>query len=64
VDDKAFYQEIVDWLKDRGHSDHEIDKILDRVRQYEKETQVDSLMDSYASGGLTLAEIIEEALRE
>jgi hypothetical protein len=39
-------------------------KILARVRQYERETKQDSIMDAIGSGTLDLAALIKEALGE
>jgi len=62
VDEETFYAEVVEWLKAKGHTQPEIEKILEGIRRYEQETQTDSLMESYGKGGMTLAAIIEEAL--
>ena len=64
MDEETFYAEVVEWLEERGHSQVEIEKILQRIRSYEQETQTDSLMESYGQGGVTLATIIAEALGE
>jgi hypothetical protein len=58
------YEELVEYLRSQGHSDSEIELILARVRQYEVETQQDSIMDSIGNGTLDLAAMIQEALRE
>jgi hypothetical protein len=58
------YDELVEYLRSEGHSQGEIDKILLRVAQYERETQLDSLMDSIGNGSLDLAGLIKEALGE
>ena len=64
MDEDTFYAEVVEWLKERGHAQPEIERILERIRRYERETQTDSLMESYGKGGMTLAAIIAEALSE
>jgi hypothetical protein len=51
-------------LRDQGHGDEEVAKIMERVRRYEAEMQLDSVMDSIGDGGLDLAAIIREALSE
>lgn len=58
------YQELIEYLRSEGHSPAEIDKILVRVQQYERETQLDSIMDSIGSGSLDLSRLIKEALGE
>lgn len=56
------YGPLIEWLKERGHQDHEIDQILAQVRVYEKKMQNDSVMDSIGAGRLSLDAIIQEAL--
>lgn len=58
------YAELTDYLRREGHTDEQIEKILDRVRQYEVETQHDSIMDSIGMGTIDLKKIIDEALGE
>ena len=58
------YEELVEYLRSEGHSASEINLILARVRQYEVETQQDSIMDSIGNGTLDLAAMIQEALGE
>lgn len=58
------YAELTEYLRDEGHTDAEIEKILARVRQYDVETQQDSIMDSIGNGTLDLAALIKEALGE
>ncbi len=56
--------ELTELLGGKGHSSNEIQRIIARVRQYEVETQIDSVMDSIDAGRFDLAAIIAEALRE
>ena len=58
------YEELIAYLRNEGHSEVDIDKIMVRVRQYEFETQHDSVMDSIGAGTFDLAAIIKEALAE
>lgn len=58
------YTQLTRLLRSKGHSEVEIARILDRVRQYDKEMEVDSVMDSIAAGRMNLMTIIEEALKE
>lgn len=55
---------VVAWLKERGHTTEEISKIMERVKRYEQETQLDSIMDSIGSGRLNMEGLIKEALDE
>lgn len=58
------YSQLTRLLRSKGHSEMEIAKILNRVRQYDKEMEVDSVMDSIAAGRMDLMGIIDEALKE
>ncbi|MEX2092410.1 MAG: hypothetical protein WD971_07020 [Pirellulales bacterium] len=58
------YDELTGYLRGLGQTDAEIQKIIARVRQYEVETQHDSIMDSIGNGTLDLAVLIKEALGE
>ena len=62
--DNQEYAELIEYLRAEGHSNVEIEKILVRVRQYEVQTQRDSIMDSIGNGTLDLAALIKEALGE
>ncbi len=63
-DSAGEYSQLTKLLQDKGHSEEEIARVLDRVRQYDKEMEVDSVMDSIAAGRLDLMSIINEALKE
>jgi len=58
------YPELTEYLRGVGHTDAQIEKILARVRQYDAEMQLDSIMDSIGNGTLDLAALIKEALGE
>jgi hypothetical protein len=58
------YAELTEYLRTLGQTDAEIEKVLARVRQYEVETQHDSIMDSIGNGTFDLAALIKEALGE
>ncbi|MDA0281860.1 MAG: hypothetical protein O3B13_07180 [Planctomycetota bacterium] len=63
VDDE--YDQIAEWLKnEKGHSSLETEKIILRLRHYEKNAQLNSVMDSIGSGSLDLFAIINEALAD
>lgn len=53
-------QEIVNWLRERGHRDDEIAHILRRLRRYDKLTTADALMDAIAQGEVDLEAIVQE----
>ena len=63
TDDASQYSELTRLLRSRGHSEAEITKILDRVRRYDKEMEVDAALDSIAAGRMDLVAIIDEALK-
>lgn len=54
--------QLIAWLEDQGHSAAEVDKIIQKVAEYDERTAHESVFDSIDSGGLNLAEIIREAL--
>jgi hypothetical protein len=58
------YPELTEYLRGAGHTGAQIEKILARVRQYDAEMQLDSIMDSIGNGTLDLAALIKEALGE
>ena len=58
------FDELTEYLRGLGQTDTEIEKILARVRQYEFETQQDSIMDSIGNGTFDLAALIKQALGE
>jgi hypothetical protein len=64
ADNTGEYSQLTTLLRSKGHSEVEIALILDRVRQYDKEMEVDSVMDSIAAGRMDLTAIINEALKE
>jgi hypothetical protein len=58
------YNEVTELLKEMGHSDFEIQKIMARLRRYEKEMQLDSIMDSIGQDGFDLDALIQEAIQK
>ena len=58
------YSELRKMLQQQGHTAEDIDKIVERVRRYEQETQFDSIMESIGSGRLNLDSLIKEALED
>jgi len=64
MDETDWETELSGLLAAKGHNTKEIQKIIGRVREYEVEMQVDSVMDSIDAGRFDLAAIIREALGE
>jgi len=64
MSDEQESPELIDYLRGLGQTDAEIEKIMARVRQYEFETQHDSIMDSIGNGTFDIAKLIKEALGE
>lgn len=62
MSDEQEYPELIAYLHGLGQSEAEIEKIMARVRQYEFETQHDSIMDSIGNGTFDIAKLIQEAL--
>ena len=60
---EGLHAELEKWLKDRGHDPEEIARILEKVRQYEKQMQHDSLMNSIGAEHLDFNELIRQALK-
>ena len=58
------YSVLIEWLQEKGHSFEEIEKIMERVRKYENEMRMDSVMDSIGAGRLNLDTLIKEALED
>lgn len=56
------YLQLSDFLRERGHTETEVTKIVAKVREYEEHTQLDSIMDSIGTGNLDLTSLINEAL--
>lgn len=58
------HDELVDWLKSQGHSDQQIERILTKVAEYDKQTTHESIFDSIDSGDFDIASLIDEALSD
>ncbi len=58
------YESLIVLLEERGHSTAEIDKIINKVREYDNKTQHDSVMDSIGSGSMNLDDLVADALGE
>lgn len=55
---------IVEFLKGRGYSPAEIEKIVAKMATYDEKTVNDAVFDSLGRGTFTLDEIIRQALAE
>jgi len=53
-------QPLIDWLKERGHSEEELAHILKRLAEYDELTTADALMDAIDSGEVDLDAIVQE----
>ena len=58
------YDGLKTYLQEQGHSESEIQKILQKVEQYDKNMAADSVFDSFERGLLDLQTVIDEALGE
>ena len=56
--------ELKQLLKDMSYNDDEVHRIVGRLRRYEKEMRIDSIMDSIGQPGFDLDALIQEALAE
>jgi hypothetical protein len=59
-----WYDDLIDFLDAKGHTKDEIGKIVDKIKEYDLQTQHDSVMDSLDAGSFNLSEIIDEALKD
>ena len=55
-------EELVGWLRERGHTPDEIEKILAKVDEYDSQAVRESIFDSVDDGTFDFAKLIEEAL--
>jgi len=55
---------IAQWLKDKGHSEAEVQKILANLAKRDHETLSDAVFDSIGGSGQSLDDLIREALKE
>lgn len=58
------YAELTRFFEERGHSPEEVRKIMGKVRQYDRITTHDSIMDSIAAGGFSIDQFVREALED
>jgi hypothetical protein len=55
---------IVQWLKDKGYSEEEVQKILAKLAEREHQTMSDAVFDSIGNSDQTLEQIIGDVLRD
>jgi len=55
---------IESWLKDRGYTDEERQKILAKLAQHDHETMSDAVFDSIGTSDKTLDQMIAAMLRD
>ncbi|HEX3725706.1 MAG TPA: hypothetical protein VHV08_05660 [Pirellulales bacterium] len=56
--------EIRQWLADRGYPPAAVDKILERLDQYDMRVNHDSVFDAMEAGEFDMDALIKEALNE
>lgn len=64
MDRSQQYPEVTEWLRQQGHTEVQISKILERVHQYDKEMHADSIMQSIEDGSFDIEAVVREALSE
>ncbi len=55
---------ISQWLKDKGHTEAEVQKILAKLAKRDHETLSDAVFDSIGGSGESLDDMIREMLKE
>lgn len=56
--------QLINWLQEQGHSPGEIEKVLAKVAEYDRQTVHESIFDSIDSGNVDLSALVREALGE
>lgn len=64
LQDDPRHGELIGWLREQNHSDEEIELIMLKVAEYDKQTTRESVFDSIDAGHFDLGKIIGEALEE
>ncbi len=54
--------DLLKWLREQGHGDREIERIMLKVKEYDDRTVRESVFDSLESGSFDIAKLIDEAL--
>ncbi len=55
---------IAAWLKDKGYTEEEQQKILAKLAQHDRETLSDAVFDSIGGDGKSLDQMIADMLRD
>lgn len=55
---------IANWLKGKGYSEAEIEKILARLAEHDQQTLTDSIFDSIGNSDKSLDQLIGDLLRD
>lgn len=55
---------LAKWLKEKGYSEADIQKVLARLAQHDQQTFTDSIFDSIANNHQSLDELIGDLLRD
>jgi hypothetical protein len=55
---------LIDWLRDKGYTPEEVQKILARLAAYDHKILSDAVFDSIGADGKTLEEIIREVMQD
>ena len=55
---------IRQWLKDKGYSERDIEKILTKLAEHDHQTLSDAVFDSIGGDGKSLDDLIGELLAE
>lgn len=63
MSDSSWQADLKEMLVAKGHSDEEIQKIMSRVKDYEGQMQLDSIMASIDAGSFDLSAIIADVLK-
>lgn len=53
---------IQKWLKDKGYSDEEVQKIMAKLAEHDHQTLSDAVFDSIGNGGQSLEQLIGDVL--
>ena len=55
---------IRQWLKDKGYSDRDVNKVLAKLAEHDHQTLSDAVFDSIGGDGKSLVDMIGDLLKE
>jgi hypothetical protein len=55
---------IRQWLKDKGYSDRDVNKVLAKLAEHDHQTLSDAVFDSIGGDGKSLEDMIGDLLKE